>query len=102
MQNQHTHTYGSSNYDSMGDLGSKIVSTNPPNVGNEQEKQKNPLQESQSENYNSTAQAVKSLKLSLLQTKRIVLRFIILSRLDYASPSFFVKISKLETTDFNY
>ena len=39
----------------MGDSGSKIVSNDPPNVGNEQEKVKNPLQESHSENYNSTA-----------------------------------------------
>ena len=45
----------SSNYDSMGNSGSKIVSSDTPNLGIEQVKGKNPLQESQSENYNSTS-----------------------------------------------
>ena len=45
----------SSNYDSMGNSGSKIISSDSLNVGNEQKNVKKTLQECQSENYKSAA-----------------------------------------------
>ena len=56
----HSYKSSSSNYDSMGDSGSKIISSDPPNVENEHKKDKNLFQERQSLNYNSTASGHKS------------------------------------------
>ena len=52
---KHPYLSSSSSYDSIGNSGSKIISSDPLNLANEQEKRNKPHQECQSENYKSTS-----------------------------------------------